>query len=44
MRNGPIGEPQRVVEIVPASEPVPQRVVVPDSPEGLPERTPERVS
>lgn len=42
--NGPIGAPQRVVEIVPASEPVPLPVHVPDSPEGLPERTPERVN
>jgi hypothetical protein len=44
MRNGPIGKPERVIEVVPENEPVPQRVVVPDSPADLPARSPERVS
>lgn len=44
MRNGPIGQPERVVEVTPLEEPVPPPVHVPDSPEGLPEHTPERVS
>ena len=42
--NGPIGQPERVVTVEPVEEPVPQRITIPDSPEGLPERTPERVS
>lgn len=53
--NGPIGQPERVVEVTPLEEPVPRKITcpdspadlpaaVPDSPEGLPEREPERVS
>lgn len=41
--NGPIGEPQRVIQIEPVEEPVPTPVRVPDSPADLPEREPERV-
>lgn len=44
MFNGPIGEPQRVVEVQPERDPVPERIVIPDSPASLPERTPEKVS
>jgi hypothetical protein len=42
--NGPIGKPVREVIVTPEREPVPERVTCPDSPEGLPERTPEKVS
>lgn len=33
---GPIGEPRREIVIVPEREPVPERIVVPDSPADLP--------
>lgn len=33
---GEIGEPKREHVITPEREPVPERIVVPDSPEGLP--------
>jgi hypothetical protein len=34
--SGPIGEPRREIVITPEREPVPERIVVPDSPADLP--------
>jgi hypothetical protein len=42
--NGPIGAPKREVVVTPEREPVPERFTCPDSPEGLPEQIPEKVS
>lgn len=39
---GQIGEPRREIVVVPEREPVPGPLV-PDSPEGLPEREPQEV-
>jgi hypothetical protein len=44
IRAGAIGEPQREIVVTPEREPVPEKITCPDSPEGLPERIPEKVA
>lgn len=43
IRNGEIGEPRREITITPEHEPVPERIVIPDTPEGIPLPEPQGV-